>query len=56
VELGAPKEVYDQLNVPLTTVHTPQTVLNEMPDAGSVRLTVGKGRLGWEWVKGIALP
>ena len=56
VELGAPIEVYDQLNVPLTTIHTPQTALNEMSDAGSVRLTIGKGRLGWEWLKGIALP
>jgi len=56
VELGAPIEVYDQLNVPLTTIHTPQAVLNEMSDAGSVHLAIGKGRLGWEWLKGISPP
>jgi len=27
-----------------------------MPDRGTVRLIVGQGRLGMEWLKGIELP
>jgi hypothetical protein len=53
VELGAPWEVYDRLAVPLIGVHTPQATLNAMPDAARVNLVLGKGRLGWEWLKGI---
>jgi hypothetical protein len=56
VELGAPREVYDRLNVPLTPIDTPQHVLDTMPDAGHVRLTLGDGRFGLEWLKGIDHP
>lgn len=55
VELGAPRDVYDRLKVPLTAIDTPQPVLDAMPDAGSVRLTVGEGRFGLEWLKQIDL-
>jgi hypothetical protein len=56
VELGAPRTVYDQLDVPLAALDTPQQVLDAMPDAGSVKLTVGKGRFGLDWLKQIDLP
>ena len=53
VELGAPRAVYDQLNVPRTEIDSPQEQLEAMPDRGSVRLIVGEGRLGLEWLKSI---
>ena len=56
VELGAPRAVYDQLDVPLAAFETPQQVLDAMADAGYVKLTVGKGRFGLEWLKQIDLP
>jgi hypothetical protein len=56
VELGAPRDVYDRLRVPLTAIDTPQEELDAMADSGSVRLIVGQGRLGVEWLKGIELP
>jgi hypothetical protein len=55
-ELGSPRTVYDQLDVPLAALDTPQQVLDAMPDAGYVKLTVGKGRFGLEWLKQIDLP
>jgi len=56
VELGAPRDVYDRLDVPLTAIGTPQDELDALPNSGHVRLIVGEGRLGLEWLKGIALP
>jgi len=56
VELDAPRNVYDRLRVPITAIDTPQEELEAMRDSGSVRLIVGQGRLGLEWLKGIALP
>jgi hypothetical protein len=56
VELHAPREVYDRLRVPITAIDTPQEELAAMRDSGSVRLIVGQGRLGLEWLKGIDLP
>ena len=53
VELGAPRAVYDQLRVPRTEIDTPQEQLEALPDHGSVRLIVGAGRLGLEWLKSI---
>jgi hypothetical protein len=55
VELGASRGVYDQLPVPFTEIDTPQEALDAMPDAGQVRLIVGEGRLGLEWLKSIEL-
>lgn len=56
VELGAPREVYENMNVPITSKDTPQTVLDAMPDAGHVWLILGKGRFGLDWLKRIDLP
>jgi len=55
VELGAPRDVYDRLSVPLVAIDTPQADLDAMPDAGHVRLVLGEGRLGLEWLKSIEL-
>jgi hypothetical protein len=55
VELGASRGVYDQLRVPFTEIDTPQEALDAMPDAGQMRLIVGEGRLGLEWLKSIEL-
>ena len=55
VELGALREVYDRLPVPLVAIGTPQADLDAMPDAGDVRLVLGQGRLGLEWLKSIEL-
>jgi len=56
VELNAPREVYDRLIVPLIAIDMPQQELEAMPDSGYVRLTIGKGRFGLEWLKQIDLP
>ena len=56
VELGVPREVYDRLRAPVTAIGTSQQELEEMPDRGSVRVVVGQGRLGLEWLKQISLP
>jgi hypothetical protein len=56
VELNTPRYVYDRLSVPITAIDTPQEQLAAMADSSSVRLIVGQGRLGLEWLKGIELP
>jgi hypothetical protein len=33
-----------------------QRTLDAMADAGKVRLVLGEGRFGWEWLKRIDLP
>jgi len=56
VQLGAPRDLYDRLDVPLTAIDTSQEDLDALPNSGHVRLIIGKGRLGLEWLKSIALP
>jgi hypothetical protein len=56
VELGAPRDVYDRLDVPVTDIDTPQPVLESMRDTGRVRLSLGEGRLGLEWLRQVSLP
>lgn len=56
VELSAGRAVYDRLAVPVTDMNAPQQELDAMPDAGRVRLTVGEGRLGLEWLRGVGMP
>jgi len=51
VDLEVSREIYERLDVPLTPIHSPQEMLDEMPVAGHVRLVVGEGRLGLEWFK-----
>jgi hypothetical protein len=56
VELDAGRATYDRLAVPVTDMNTPRQELDAMPDAGRVRLTLGEGRLGLEWLRGVGLP
>jgi len=51
VDLAAPAEVYAALDLPGTRIGTPQAELEAMQDRAWVRLTVGEGRLGLEWLK-----
>jgi hypothetical protein len=53
VELPAPRAVYDGVAAPVVSVDTPNAALEAMPDAGRVRLVVGQGRLGLEWLKAV---
>jgi hypothetical protein len=53
VELDAPRSVYDELGVPITDMRTPQSDLEAMPNVGRVRLVLGKGRFGLDWLKQI---
>jgi hypothetical protein len=53
VELGTPRDVYDRVDVPLTAIGMPQQDLEAMRDSAHVRLVVGEGRLGLEWLKSI---
>ena len=53
VGVGVSREVYDQLRVPVTRIHTPQEELEAMANAGIVRLIIGQGRLGLEWLKAV---
>ncbi len=55
-ELGAPRELYVHLPVPLSIVDTPQEQLAALPDRGRLRLIVGQGRLGLEWMATLELP
>jgi hypothetical protein len=54
VELDGPVAVYEQADVPVIDVNTPQSRLDAMPDTGTVSLAVGQGRLGLEWMSGIS--
>lgn len=56
VELAAPRQIYDRLHVPAVRVDTPQADLDAMAATDVVRLVVGEGRLGWEWLQKIELP
>jgi hypothetical protein len=56
VELSTRREVYDRLAVPVTAIDTPEAELEAISDRAFVRLIVGQGRLGLEWLKGIEPP
>jgi hypothetical protein len=49
-ELGASRELYVHLAVPLSIVDTPQEQLAALQDRGQLRLIVGQGRFGLEWL------
>jgi hypothetical protein len=53
VEVGVSHELYDQLRVPVTRLHTPDEELEAMANSGIVRLILGQGRLGLEWLKAV---
>jgi hypothetical protein len=55
-ELPAPRDLYVHLAVPLSIVDTPQEQLAALPDRGQLRLIVGQGRLGLEWLATLERP
>jgi hypothetical protein len=55
VEFAVPRSVYDRLDVPVTAMGTSQWDLDSMPNSGHVRLIIGEGCLGLEWLKGVEL-
>lgn len=55
VELPGSRAIYEALSVPVDAIDTPQAQLDSMPDKGQVNLILGRGRLGWEWLKRIEL-
>jgi hypothetical protein len=53
VEVDVPRSLYEYMNVPLVEVDTPPQALAALPARARVRLIVGKGRFGVEWIKGV---
>ena len=56
VDLDAPADVYAALDLPVTPIGTSQAALQAMPDAATVRLSLGEGRLGQPWLKAVGRP
>jgi len=53
-EIVVRRPLYDSLDVPVTTLwHIPRQKLYAMPDDGLLRLAVGRGRLGVDWLQGV---
>ena len=56
-EITVPYKLYAALDVPETTQwHVPSQQLHAMPDHGLLRLSVGKGRFGIDWLNGVVGP
>jgi hypothetical protein len=51
VELSVPQAIFNRLDVPDTGSAQPDLVA--MPDRGHVRLSVGQGRFGIDWLHGV---
>jgi hypothetical protein len=56
VAIDVSDSVYDGVEAPIAYIHEPETELEAMPDAAKVRLVLGKGRLGFDWIKSAELP
>lgn len=53
-EIIVRRPLYDSLDLPVTTRwHIPRQQLYAMPDDGLLRLSVGRGRLGVDWLQGV---
>jgi hypothetical protein len=52
-EVDTTRQVFEAASVPVVAVDTSEATLQTMTDAGTARLTVGRGRLGLDWVKKI---
>lgn len=56
-EVTVPRTLYATLDAPVITQwHIPTQQLNAMPDHGLLRLSVGKGRFGIDWLHGVVGP
>jgi hypothetical protein len=52
-EVDVPRSLYEQMDVPLVELDTPPQALAALPARARVRLMIGNGRLGVEWIKGV---
>lgn len=53
-EITVPHKLYATLDAPVITQwHVPAQQLNAMPNHGLLRLSVGKGRFGVDWLHGV---
>lgn len=53
-EVTVPRTLYAMLDAPVITQwHVPAQQLNAMPNHGLLRLSVGKGRFGIDWLHGV---
>ncbi|MDE2501315.1 MAG: hypothetical protein KGL56_14100, partial [Alphaproteobacteria bacterium] len=53
-EVVVRRDLYDRLDVPVVkALHIPWQQVGAMPDRGLLRLTVGQGRLGINWLNGV---
>lgn len=56
-EITVPRKLYATLDVPvITRWHVPAQQLYAMPNHGLLRLSVGKGRFGIDWLHGVVGP
>lgn len=53
IEITVPHELFNRLDVPNTDVETSHPAFGAMPNAGHVRLLVGHGRFGIQWLHGV---
>ncbi|HEX5237372.1 MAG TPA: hypothetical protein VFW39_02790 [Sphingomicrobium sp.] len=56
VDIEVTGSVYDRLEAPVTAIHASQAELEAMRDVAQVRLVLGRGRLGFDWLKSAGLP
>jgi hypothetical protein len=56
IAIDVSDSVYDGVEAPIAYIHEPEAELEAMPDAAQVRLVLGKGRLGFDWIKSAELP
>ncbi len=54
VEITVPRDLFNRLDVPNTDEEMSHPDFGAMPNAGHVRLLVGQGRFGIEWLHGVA--
>jgi hypothetical protein len=53
VEITVPRDLFNRVDVPNTDLERFHPAFHEMPNRGNVRLMVGQGRLGIEWLHGV---
>jgi hypothetical protein len=54
-EVDTTRQVFEAASVPVVAVDTSEAMLLTMRDAGTASLTVGRGRLGLDWVQKIEM-
>lgn len=54
IEITVSHALFDHLDVPDTDLQTPRPDYGALPNRGYIRLLVGRGRFGIEWLHGVA--